>query len=290
MTQYAENWETDGVGVPTGLTERWDTGRVTWTVADNQLNAAYSSFGYTVLSLDAADNQDDVDILFTFKCNNRFLTGSTQRLGLAARASGTGASKNAYLLYITEGNVLQLLKFVSNSPTTIASVSLTTALGLNNVLDIANRYISIRYQVNGTSLKAKIWLTFEEDEPASWDIDTTDSSITTGDWTGIEALMSSSATSFDIEALHISDVPGTTEASWNQVTGVIRDENDAVAARDVALFHRARKIFGGSTTSDGGNGTYTVYTPFGGEHNIVVYDDAVTGTIYNELIERVIPS
>lgn len=290
MTQYSENWTTNGSGTPTGTTERWNTGTITWTIADNQLNAAYSSSNYQILSLDSADDSDDVDVVLTFKCNNRFLTGTTQRVGIGARCSGASGSKNGYLVYISEANTFNLLKYVSNSPTVIdSSTALTTALGLNNVLDIANRYISIRFNVNSTALKAKIWLTFEESEPGTWDIDTTDSDISTGDWTGIMTFMSSASTSFDIEALHISDVPASA-ATWNQVNGVIRDENNAVAARDVVLFHRARNEYAGITTSDGGDGTYTVYTPFGGEHIIVAQDDATTGTIYNDKIERVIPS
>lgn len=74
-----------------------------------------------------------------------------------------------------------------------------------------------------------------------------------------------------------------------QVSGITRDDTDTPAARIVRLYRRDTGALIGTTTSDGTTGMYSLYTPTLDEVQRIVLDDA-SGTLYNDLVERVIPS
>jgi len=73
----------------------------------------------------------------------------------------------------------------------------------------------------------------------------------------------------------------------NYISGVIRDDSGVPCARTVRAYDRATGALLSSTTSDAGTGAYTLATGVG-EVQRVVLDDA-GGTLYNDLIDRVIP-
>lgn len=72
-----------------------------------------------------------------------------------------------------------------------------------------------------------------------------------------------------------------------QVSGVVRDDTGALCARVVRAYDRATGALLSSTTSNAATGAYTLNTG-DGEVQIVVLDDAA-GTLYNDLVNRVIP-
>ena len=74
-----------------------------------------------------------------------------------------------------------------------------------------------------------------------------------------------------------------------QVSGVIRDDAGAVCARTVRLVNRSTGALIGSTTSDAGTGAYLLATPTLDEVQRIVLDDS-GGTLYNDIIDRVIPA
>lgn len=74
-----------------------------------------------------------------------------------------------------------------------------------------------------------------------------------------------------------------------QVSGTVYDENGAVAARTVRAYRRDTGVLVANTTSDG-SGVYSFYTPTTDEVTVLALDDATSGTIFNDVCERVIPS
>lgn len=83
-------------------------------------------------------------------------------------------------------------------------------------------------------------------------------------------------------------VPGEAFGGYaNYVSGVIRDDTGTPCARTVRAYDRATGALLSSTTSNAATGAYTLSTG-AGEVQRVVLDDA-GGTLYNDLIDRVMP-
>lgn len=289
MTQYTENWETPGAGAPTGWTTRWNQSSTTYTVeANNRIKFDGQSSSKSLISLDSMDNVDDLDILITLMFNPYQINFGG--FGVAARCTGSSGSETGYVCKVRTGggNFLNIIKYVSGETTSLGSLSLLTALGITEITRIDNRPISIRFNVKADALKAKVWFVLEEAEPGSWDVSITNSDITTGDWAGILSRRATSVGGNFAYSAHFSDDPDV-PAVFNSVSGIITDESSAVAERDILLMHRGNKRVTLTTTSDSGDGTYQIYTPFGGEHNILVFDDATSDPLLNDLIHRVIP-
>lgn len=74
-----------------------------------------------------------------------------------------------------------------------------------------------------------------------------------------------------------------------EVAGVIRDDTGAVCARTVRVVNRSTGALIASTTSDAGTGAYSFALPTLDEVQRIVLDDS-GGTLYNDLIDRVIPA
>lgn len=74
-----------------------------------------------------------------------------------------------------------------------------------------------------------------------------------------------------------------------QVSGTVRDDTGALCARTVRIYRRDTGALIGSTTSDASLGTYTINCPTLDEVQRIVLDDS-GGTLYNDLVDRVIPA
>jgi len=73
------------------------------------------------------------------------------------------------------------------------------------------------------------------------------------------------------------------------VGGVIRDDTGAVCSRVVRIMRRDTGAVLGTISSDSGTGAYEFSVPTTDEVDVIVHDDAA-GTVYNDLILRVIPA
>lgn len=296
MTRQVERWLTSGAGAPSGWTQRWVTANTTLNVTtDNVFEFSLTSSSQrSAIAFDVLNTQNDVELLCTFNTVGLTWTndgaGSISTIGLFARGSGATASETMYtaMLQTSNGSTpsLNLLRYSSGTPTSITSATLTS-LGISNNHLNNGTPISMRFSVVGTALKVKVWMPTIEAEPGSWDINTTDANIASGSWNGINAWKVSAGQKF--RAFYADDAGATVD--FDKVTGVIKDENNTVSARNVKLQHRntQQTSLMSSTTSSGVDGTYTIYTPYGGEHNLIVYDDATTDPLFNDIINRVMP-
>lgn len=81
-----------------------------------------------------------------------------------------------------------------------------------------------------------------------------------------------------------------TIAFWNEkeLSGVTKDDTDAVAARVVMLYDRDTGLLLGKTTS-AGDGTYSLAGKSASSNYFAVCQDDSAGTVYNDLILRVTP-
>jgi hypothetical protein len=72
------------------------------------------------------------------------------------------------------------------------------------------------------------------------------------------------------------------------ISGVIYDDTSATVARTVRVYRRSDGAFVGEVTSSGVDGTYTIACPDEEVQRIVLDDSG--GTLYNDIIDRVIPA
>jgi hypothetical protein len=202
MTLYKTDFSEYAAGSqPSAWTERWTVGYGTTTVESKgdsltlkALKSISTGFGKYALSWDAPGaSVADVELLSRVQRNSI----AANHCWIFARGSGT-SSPNSYYLCMEGGARWSIGKFVTNT---------TTILGYNVKCTQADRWIWLRFRVQGTSLKAKIWYDGDA-EPASWDIEVTDSSVSAG-WVGAGISFGASNTSyFDFFAAE------TTSASW----------------------------------------------------------------------------
>jgi hypothetical protein len=71
------------------------------------------------------------------------------------------------------------------------------------------------------------------------------------------------------------------------VSGVIYDDTSAATARTVRVYARGSGRLVGEMVSDAGTGEYELAAPDEEVQRVVLDDDA--GTLYNDLIDRVLP-
>lgn len=74
-----------------------------------------------------------------------------------------------------------------------------------------------------------------------------------------------------------------------QVSGNVKDASGANAARTVRAYRRDTGALVGSATSNGTTGNYTIDCATDAEVTLVAFDDATSGTYYNDQAVRVIP-
>jgi hypothetical protein len=104
---------------------------------------------------------------------------SSSNLGGVLRWKDTN---NFYKAYI-DGTGFYIQKSINGTKTTIKNVSFASTV---------NTSYTIRFQINGSTLSAKVWKT-NTTEPTSWTITGTDTSLTSG-YTGLRSLVPSGVT------------------------------------------------------------------------------------------------
>lgn len=292
MTQYNERWLTDGAGVPSGWTNSNHlAGTFSGSVTNNALTQPSTTASSVLVKYDAADNFTDTDQLATF-----VLQGSTafynqasgvHAFGLVARAAGTAAGSNTvgYWCTLSIDGLLGLFKASGAAALTALtpSVNILSTLGVDIKNNMNGMLICLRFQVSGTTIRAKAWK-WGNSEPGSWTISATDATVA---GTGFHGIYKKSSTeSLITHAYHITDDAAT--ANFDTVSGTISTEGSP-SARTTCLIQRITRLLASSTTSNGTTGAYSLPTPFGGEHNVVVLDTATTDPLRNDLIHRVMP-
>jgi hypothetical protein len=152
----------------------WSTGDFTWEPENNSgtyavgskwcyFNASASS--RKVVTWDDIGSVSDVDILMLVKGT---ATGSGG-YRVFARVNGTSGNEDGYFFTVTS-TAMNLHKYVGGVSTSIQS---------SNFSAFASTLYWMRFRVNGTDLKGKIW-NVDCVEPNDWHIEGTDASLASG--------------------------------------------------------------------------------------------------------------
>lgn len=187
MAQYATNFSGYTAGSPpSDWTARWVTSNVTRNVVSDAIGDGGKILQSTstvdarrLLSWDAVDadgNRDNVEILCKFRTSS--ITSSDDGFRIHARSSGAAAAETSYFLRlpVSAGTNWALNKYVAGVSTAVGSAVAFTF--------VVNKLYNVRFRVNGTSLRARVWADGEP-EPSAWHVDTTDASIAAAGWVGV---------------------------------------------------------------------------------------------------------
>ncbi len=175
---------------PSDWTERWHTGdgsatTKAGTAADNigskylQVESNGQRYIATWDDIDVDANRDNCEVLFRFT-QDSFSTTTDTGTRAFVRGSGSDTTENGYGVSVFETDELIISKFVSAAATNLS----VTQLGVGYF--VAGDYYWIRFRVNGTSLKVKVWKDAEE-EPSVWTSEVTDSAVSGVGWAGVGA-------------------------------------------------------------------------------------------------------
>lgn len=219
MTSYVTNFSEYTTGVqPSDWTARWTTTNTTWATraktgdtGGKSLENTLTAQAYRLLSWDDVDgdgSRADSEILVRVRASG---IGADQFM-LALRASGSGGSETAYLCHLTSATGLRISRIVAGTITTILSATLSFTV-------VGAEWYKIRFRVNGTALKAKIWpAEHDGNEPAAWTIETTDINIASAGWVGVATRANTATRDWDDVAIETGG--GTAEFT---ISGAARD-------------------------------------------------------------------
>ena len=186
-TVYYTDFGEDTVGSSSpDFTFRWITHGITQTVETDATAPSGKAMVVNISSstarrvigfnpVNADTSRDNVDMVFMWK-------GSGDCRGVA-RASGSASSENGYVVgsrgptMTSNANEAQVVKYVGGSFTVV-----DTGTGAPTRSTTAWYYT--RSRVNGTTFQTRTWAVGDS-EPATWEIEPTDSSISGVGWVGV---------------------------------------------------------------------------------------------------------
>lgn len=234
-----------GAGLPAGWTSRFNAG--SWSIVSDAgdkmvQKAAQTPAAFWFVSRDSVDVDDgrnNVDIIVRLRVS----TISTSSLaGVAIRSTGTdNASITNYSCRLYGPDKLRIYKTINGTLTLLSNVS-------SGISFVGNTLYYMRFRVNGSSLQAKVWAGALVDQPESWLIDITDTSITGPGSAGFFGVGASTAMAFSEIAIATNgDVPSfvadTTPPVLSSPTGTVASSTTA----------------SGTVTTDEGNGVLYFY-------------------------------
>lgn len=171
MAQYFVDFSADTVGQPPeGWTLYGFSSSELTVIEDATARGGKALRSYTTsnarrfASFDAAGSVEDSEVLVRFKCGDDKIV-----FPAVLREQGDDMSTMSAHFVQKSTDILTLRKYVSGAASDTASVSDP----LENTIDWAY----MRFRVSGSTLMVKTWAASEA-EPAAWDIETTNASIT----------------------------------------------------------------------------------------------------------------
>jgi hypothetical protein len=144
--------------------------------------------------LDSDSNRDDAEVLVRFWHSGT--SSYANMLYVFVRGAGAAANESAYDLQLDNGT-LRLHKYVTGSSANILSATNVFHIYRMN-RNYYDTYCWLRFRVNGTSLKGKVW-SEKEDEPEGWQVEATDSALTAAGWIGVGNYNAMSTTYLNVD-------------------------------------------------------------------------------------------
>ena len=191
MTQTTVDFNGDTVGVaPAGWTERWNTasGSPVWHVETDttcaggkrlEFSKSSGSLFHTLTNDALGSSIANCEMLVRFNMSSV----SQQGMGICGARLGNGsvaANQDGYIVYYSSAGADAFrIGRISNGTLSV--------LGNNYQPDVpseegpdANQWYYVRFNVNGTALKARFWHEDEHEPLNIWHIETSDSNFSTG--------------------------------------------------------------------------------------------------------------
>jgi hypothetical protein len=140
---------------------------------------------FRMATLDGGSTDCDLTIEVA---TDKAVAGASQIVEVIGRSASATSVDNSYMARLTfttaSAVTVDVRRRVAGTPTTITS---TVTTGLTHA---AGTSFSIRFSVQGTSLKARVWLT-SASEPTTWDVEVTDTQLVAGTHVGVRSVLAS---------------------------------------------------------------------------------------------------
>jgi len=196
MTVYATSFGSDTTGAaPANWSQRWTTTGSTWlvqastpTTQGKYLQHTRTTTAYRLLSwndVDADANRDNGEIFVRWRTS---AYTSPYQVWLILRGSGSGGSETGYVFYNISDTQFRVSSLSAGTLTTIATFSFTY---------VGSVFLGLRFRVNGTTIKAKVWNSQIDPEPTAWNVDTTNAAIGGVGWIGVGNWATTGTQDFD---------------------------------------------------------------------------------------------
>lgn len=195
MAQFSIDFSGEATGAaPANFTERWTATGETWAVREKAGTLGGKTLEHTRtttarrgFSWDTPGSDTETEILVRWRST---AATSADQFWMLLRGSGAAATENAYLFRNTSSTSVQIARVVAGTITTIGAAVTIPAL-------LSNTWYWMRFRVNGTDLKAKIWAGEHLSEPAAWTIERTDANIAGPGWMGVGNVASTGTRDYD---------------------------------------------------------------------------------------------
>lgn len=196
MAVYSTSFGSDTTGAaPAAWTQRWTTTGSTWlvqasasTTQGKYLQHTRTTTAYRLLSwndVDADANRDNGEIFVRWRTS---AYTSPYQVWLILRGSGSGGSETGYVFYNISDTQFRVSSLSGGTLTTIATFSFTY---------VGSVFLGLRFRVNGTTIKAKVWNSQIDPEPSAWNVDTTNAAISGVGWIGVGNWATTGTQDFD---------------------------------------------------------------------------------------------
>jgi hypothetical protein len=180
---FFEDFRTQTVGSqPSGWTERWNTGAGSVTVRNGGLfspsNLEYFQTGSNAkYACSFLNSITDCEVLYCV-----YFAANNDNMGrMYVRGSGNTGAEYCYFAFIQPSNgTVGVQKYVNGASSGVGNTA--------KAIDPSIYYFS-RFRVIGSSIKLKVW-PITDAEPAAWDLELTDTAVSTAGWVGVGAATS----------------------------------------------------------------------------------------------------
>lgn len=193
MAVYSTDLSTQTTGAfPTGFTDRWATSGSTWAIREKAealggkvLEHTRTTTAQRGISWDVPGSSADQDILVLF----RTTSWATNQLQVILRGGGGSGTETGYMFRNSGTGAVAISRIASG---TITNIGATLSITLPT-----NTWHWIRFRVNGSDLKAKIWQGDHLTEPSAWTIERTDATYAAAGWAGVGNVAATGTRDYD---------------------------------------------------------------------------------------------
>lgn len=179
---------------PANFTARWTATGETWAVREKAgalggktLEHTRTTTARRLFSWDTPGTDTEEEILVKWRSS---APSSTDQFWMILRGAGAAGTEEGYVFRNTSATSIQISKVVAGTLTAIGAAVTITAL-------VTNGWYWMRFRVNGSDIKAKIWEADHTSEPAAWTIERTDTAITAAGWLGVGNAASTGTRDYD---------------------------------------------------------------------------------------------